>query len=129
MKRTTTLNTINNRNSPKNLKLYNKYYNTNDSNSPSLLQSQIIIEEMQSSIDSIINNLKNNSNDINIQTFPNYKNKSYIYKTPNNIPSKKIYNNIPEITDYCYKNNENKNIFSHENNSNNNLFRNYSDYK
>ena len=94
MKRTTTLNTINNRNSPKNLKLYNKYYNTNDSNSPSLLQSQIIIEEMQSSIDSIINNLKNNSNDINIQKFPNYKNKSHIYKTPNNIPSKKMYSEI-----------------------------------
>ena len=129
MKKIKTVNIINNMNSPKNLKLYNNYYNTNDSNSPSLLQSQVIIDEMQSSIDSIINNLKNNSNGINIQTFPNYKNKSYIYKTPNNIPSKKIYNNIPEITDYCYKTNENKNIFNKENNTNNNLFRNYSDYK
>ena len=124
-------------NSPKNIKLNNNFNNNRSlsfKNINEVENSQVIIKEMQSSIDSIMNNLKNNSpdNDLSIK-YLNKKN-SHLYKTQTNIVTKTIYNNdnnnkTPNILDYRIKKNINKNIVKLKNNLKIDIFRNYSDYK
>ena len=127
MKKTNTLiNTDYIINSPRNIKLYNNYIN----DSPSFIHSQNLLEEMQTSIDTILNNLRKNSQDnINLQKNTNFSHKPHLYKTPNNTFKKKIYdNNNTQIINYRYKNNEDNNLLKH-NNPNIILFRNNSENK
>ena len=121
-------------NSPETIKLYNSYKTNKDLSliqNTEMKNSQIIIQEMQSSIDTIMTNLRKDSPNINTQNNFNYtNNKPHLYKTPNNILNKKIYNHdIPKSLDFNYKNHIRKDFTSYKKESNKYLFRNYSDYE
>ena len=122
-------------NSPKNIKLSNNFNNRSLSfkNINEVDNSQAIIKEMQSSIDSIMNNLRNNSPSFNLSKKYLQRNNSHLYKTPNNMLTRKIYNNdnnkSPNILNYRIKKNINQNLVKLKNNLKIDIFKNNLDYK
>ena len=106
---------------------YNENNNISYLKFKDMKDSQILIQEMQTSIDSIFYNLRKTSPSFNISKNIN---KGYLYKTPNHIlPKQKFYNNkTPDTINYNYRNHFNNN-FTIYGNKPNKYFRNYSECK
>ena len=106
---------------------YNENNNISYLKYKDMKDSQILIQEMQTSIDSIFYNLRKTSPSLNLSKNIN---KGYLYKTPNHIlPKEKFYNNkTPDIINYNYRNHFNNNLTIYGNKSNK-YFKNYSEYK
>ena len=101
-------------NNLKDLQLFNDNNMNNNLNIKEKTNSQSIIQEMQSSLDSILNNLREKTPIFKTQNNSNYEiNKAHLYRTPNTIITKKYYNNMntPNIISYNNQNTLNKIIF------------------